>query len=98
MGSCCVTPGAQPSARGVRWEEGPCVHLWLMHVDVWQGPIQYFHYPPIKNKYIKKEKITNKITKHYFALYCHHSVEILNIINDKVFSFRGMSCYPWNTH
>ena len=32
--------------------EGTYVHLWLIHVDVWQRPTQHCNYPPIKNKYI----------------------------------------------
>ena len=24
------------------------IYLWLIHVDVWQKPIQYCNYPPIK--------------------------------------------------
>ena len=34
--------------------EGSYVHLWLIHVDVWQNSNQYCNYPSIKNKYIKK--------------------------------------------
>ena len=29
--------------------EGPYVHLWLIHVDIWQKPTQYCNYPSIKN-------------------------------------------------
>jgi len=58
------------------------------------GGDQYNIFIILQLKINTLKKITNKITKHYFALYCHHSMEILNIINDKVFSFRGMSCYP----
>ena len=59
MGSCCEMPGAQPCAL---WDEvgarGHAHNLWLIHADVWQEPVQYCHYPPIKNKYLTKEKIT----------------------------------------
>ena len=53
MGLDCVTQGAQSSAvrqhRGVNGEgdkrgfrrEGRHVYLWLIHVAVWQKPIQY---------------------------------------------------------
>ena len=51
----------------------------------------------LKVNTLKKKNSSNKITKHYFALYCHRSMEILNIINHEVFSFRGTSCYPLNT-
>ena len=58
--------GAQNGAlwqhRGVgssgRWEEVQegrtiFIHLWLIHIDVWQKPTQYCksNYPPIKNKF-----------------------------------------------
>ena len=41
-----MTQGAQVGAlqqprglgRGGRGEEGTCVYLWLIHVDVWQKP------------------------------------------------------------
>ena len=33
--------------------EGTYVCLWLIHDDVWQKPLQFCNYPPIKNK-IKK--------------------------------------------
>ena len=29
------------SGRGF-WMGGPHVHLWLIHVDVWQKPSQYY--------------------------------------------------------
>ena len=28
--------------------EGTHACLWLIHVDVWQNPSQYYNYPPIK--------------------------------------------------
>ena len=28
--------------------KGTNVCLWLIHVDVWQNPSQYYNYPPIK--------------------------------------------------
>ena len=36
--------------------EGDTVYLWPIHVDVWQKPLQYCNYPPIKKK--KKGKKT----------------------------------------
>ena len=30
--------------------EGTYVHLWLIHVDIWQKSTQYCNYPSIKNK------------------------------------------------
>ena len=42
---------------GMEWEVGgklkrkrTYVHLWLIHVDVWQKPTQYCNYPSIKNE------------------------------------------------
>ena len=35
---------------------GTYIYLWLIHVDVWQKPTPYFHYPSVKNK----DKIKNK--------------------------------------
>ena len=39
---------------GMGWEvggtvkrEGTYVYLWLIHVDIWQKPTQYFNYPSI---------------------------------------------------
>jgi hypothetical protein len=34
--------------------EGTHVYLWLIHIDVWQNPSQYYNYPPIK--IVKKPK------------------------------------------
>ena len=44
---------------GGRWEgvlkrEGNYVYLWLIHVDKWQKPTQYYNYLSIKNKLEKK--------------------------------------------
>ena len=41
---------------GERWEGGPrggisiclSIYLWVIHVNVWQKPIQYCNYPSIK--------------------------------------------------
>ena len=44
---------------GMRWEMGggkevqreeTYVYLWLIHVNVWQKPTQYYNHPPITNK------------------------------------------------
>ena len=37
--------------------EETCVHLWLIHVDVWQKPTQYCK--AIKNKCLKKIVCSN---------------------------------------
>ena len=34
--------------EGAGWGGGAHVYLWLIHVDVWQKPSQYYNYPPIK--------------------------------------------------
>ena len=39
---------------------GTHVHPWLIHVNVWQKPLQYCNYPPIK---IKKENIDGLCTE-----------------------------------
>ena len=36
--------------------EGTYVHLWLIHIDVWQKSTQYCNYPSIKNKLRNKQK------------------------------------------
>ena len=38
--------------------EGTCVYLWLIHVDVWQKPVQYCkaNYPPITFFFFFKER------------------------------------------
>ena len=48
MGSCCITQGAQfvtlwqPRGMGGRLRrEGTYIYLWLIHVVMWQRPIQY---------------------------------------------------------
>ena len=52
-----MTQGAQLGARGLGGgkkvqEEGTCVYLWLIHVDVWQKlTTLQSSYPPIKNKF-----------------------------------------------
>ena len=30
------------------------VYVWLIHVDVWQNPSQYYNYPPVKLINLKK--------------------------------------------
>ena len=49
---------------GERWEEGsgwgPHIHPWLIHVDVWQKPLQYCKVISLQLKqinYFKKKKI-----------------------------------------
>ena len=44
--------------------EETCVHVRLLHVDVWQKPTQYGNYPSIKNKEKKLVEIpaAKKIT------------------------------------
>ena len=34
--------------EGSGWGGGP--HVWPTNVDVWQKPLQYYNYPPIKKK------------------------------------------------
>ena len=36
--------------------EGIYVHLWLIHVDAWQKPTQYWNYPSIKKHKLSKKK------------------------------------------
>ena len=35
---------------------GTHLHLWPIHVNVWQKPPQYYNYPPIKINVLRKEK------------------------------------------
>ena len=35
-------------------EGGDILYLWLIHVNMWQKPTQYYDYPLIKNKYFFK--------------------------------------------
>ena len=43
--------------RGGRFKrEETYVYPWLIHVDVWQKPLQYRNYPPIKNKKFLNDK------------------------------------------
>ena len=39
--------GGEGDGRGFQ-DGGKHVHPWLIHVDVWQRPPQYYKYPPIK--------------------------------------------------
>ena len=43
--------------------EATHVFLWLIHLDVWQKPPQYYNYPPTRKKKLsKKKKIRKKGT------------------------------------
>ena len=70
---CCMTQWTQTRALwhpgGVGWDgkrEGSSrgkatyVYLWLIHVDVWQKPIQYCNYLSTKNKEKQQEKVLNQ--------------------------------------
>ena len=67
---------------GGRWEGGSGwgthVNPWLIHVNVWQKPLQYFNYPPAnKNKWKKKKDWLNfrwnSVTKYILpTIYTRH--------------------------
>ena len=80
LGSCCTVRELSPvrcdrqDGRRGRWEhvkeEGTCVCLWLIHVDVWQKPTQGYKaiFLQLKinfkiNKWILKLKFCNQNTK-----------------------------------
>ena len=51
---------------GGRWEGdsgwGICVHLWLIHVNVWQKPLQYYKVISLQfKKLIKKKECTEEL-------------------------------------
>ena len=48
--------------------EGDTVYLWPIHVDVWQKPLQYCNYPPIKKKKGKKNRISEPHTQEISSL------------------------------
>ena len=54
----------QKRVEGRLKKEGTYVYLWLIHVDVWQKPLQYRNYPPIK----KKQQQMTLTLKHYLNL------------------------------
>jgi len=63
------------------WMEGTHVYLWLIHVDVWQKPLQYRNYSSIKiYKLISKLKLfklqLNGILKTGNKYVKHHSIII----------------------
>ena len=42
---------------------GTYVHLWLIHVNVWQKPLQYYKVISLPlNKFLKNNSIKDKIT------------------------------------
>ena len=49
------------------WEEGSGwgthVHLWLIHIGVWQKSPQYCNYLPIKINNLKNQKTNSKVYK-----------------------------------
>ena len=48
--------GGEGSGREAGFRMGEThVHLWLIHVGIWQNPPQYCNYPPIKINYFLKE-------------------------------------------
>ena len=49
--------------------EGDTVYLWPIHVDVWQKPLQYCNYPPIKKKKRKKKTVYLNHTLKRFPVY-----------------------------
>ena len=54
----CDNLEGQDGVRGERevQEEGGIGILWLIHVDVWQKLTPYYHYLPMKTKFLKKER------------------------------------------
>ena len=73
--------GALGRPRGIgwggRWEGdsrwGTHVNPWLIHVDVWQKPLQYCKVISLQLKKIigKKKKITNFFFPHYYIGLLH---------------------------
>ena len=59
-----LVAGALGRPRGIvqggRWEEGSglgtCVHLWQIHVDVWQNQYSIVKQNKVKIKMLKKKK------------------------------------------
>ena len=60
-GSSTVTTQKCGRGEGSSKERGTYVYLWLIHVYIWQKPIQYCNYSPIKTKLIKKSKVIKDI-------------------------------------
>ena len=54
----CDNLEGRDGVRGERevQEEGGIGILWLIHVDVWQKLTPYYHYLPMKTKFLKKER------------------------------------------
>ena len=83
MRSCCITQGAQPGApwqpRGVGWggrwgvqrfkREGTYVHLWLIHVAIWQKPTQHCKAIILQFKINKLEKKILQLILHYLPAF-----------------------------
>ena len=45
--------GAEGGGKEVQ-DGGTHVHLWLIHVGIWQKPPQYHNYPPIKINFLNE--------------------------------------------
>ena len=72
MGICCVTQGTQTVLgnsleewEGVGWggrfkREGTYVYLWLIPVDVWQKPTQYYKAIILQLQINNLKKLSNK--------------------------------------
>ena len=123
MGSCCITQGTQLSALwqpsgvgwGGRWEEGSrgrehVLYLWLIHVDVWQKPIQHCKVIILQVKINKKFKnyqflpISEKIllwNTFHIHWYWWGLGRLLGVIPDCVhmwgFRHTGMECRSQQT-
>ena len=42
-------------------KKGTYVYLWLIHVDIWQKPTQYFNHLSIKNNFFSKKHVIERI-------------------------------------
>ena len=47
--------GGKRGGRGIL-DRGSCVYLWLIHVDVWQNPLQYCKVIMFQSKSINRKK------------------------------------------
>ena len=45
-------------------KKGTYVYLWLIHVDIWQKPTQYFNHLSIKNNFFKKNMLLRRYYLH----------------------------------